>query len=85
MPDEDATFRLRSPDEIAAILHRGAKVKRPLQAPFISDASGLVTWLAPDRGKVVFRGRAEIEQHQSAFAAMIRTWLDEMDREHHAS
>lgn len=76
-----ATFHLRSPEEIALILHRGAKTKAPLRARFVREDEGLVVWLANDRGKVVFRDAAGIEASAEALQRLIRRWIDAMAAE----
>lgn len=74
-----ATFHLRSNQEIALILHRGAKTKAPLKTHFVRNDGGLVTWITNDRGKIAFRSAAEIQKNSEALQELIRNWLAAMD------
>ena len=72
-----ATFHLRAKDGLRLILHFGAK-KRDGLAPrtAIADPESLLEWLADDRAAAKFRDLADVEAKQTAFAAVIRQWIE---------
>jgi hypothetical protein len=71
------TFHLRAKDGVQVILHFGAK-KRDGFAPrtAIADPESLLEWLAEDRATAKFRDLADVEAKQSAFASVIRQWIE---------
>lgn len=72
-----ATFHLRAKDGVQLILHLGAK-KRDTAATgiAIADPEALLEWLARDRASVKFRDLKDIDARGSAFAKLIRQWLE---------
>ncbi|MFF3671821.1 DUF1801 domain-containing protein [Microtetraspora malaysiensis] len=74
--DEDrVTFRLRPIDRLQLVFHRGAKV-RPDSAEFtFEDPSGLMTWLAPDRGVVGFSDLETIRSQEAAVVSLVNQWI----------
>lgn len=72
-----ATTHLRARDGVHIILHFGAK-KRAGFAPrdAIDDPDSLLEWLAEDRAVARFRDMADVEARQSAFAAVVRQWIE---------
>lgn len=74
--DDRVTFRLQPGDRVELILHRGAK-KRADTAGFIfTDPTGLVRWLAPDRGVVVFVDAADTERKLADIVKLVEAWID---------
>lgn len=72
-----ATFHLRAKDDVQIILHFGAKVRDKSTArAAIADPESLLQWLAADRASVKFRDAADVEAKRSAFAAVIRQWIE---------
>jgi hypothetical protein len=71
-----ATTHLRAKHGVQIILHFGAK-KRDGFTPrdAIADPESLLQWLAEDRAVAAFRDMADVEAKQSAFAALIREWI----------
>ena len=57
--DDRVTFKLHPPDRLQLVVHRGAKA-RDMQGFTFADPSGLVRWVAPDRGVVTLRSLDEI-------------------------
>jgi hypothetical protein len=72
--DDRVTLRLHPPGKLQLIIHRGAKVKDSTGFAF-EDASGLVTWLAPDRGVVALGDMADIQAKQEPLAELVRRWV----------
>jgi hypothetical protein len=72
-----ATFQLRAKDGVQLILHLGAK-KRDTAATGIelSDPDSLLEWLAKDRASVKLRDLKDMDAKRSAFAKLIREWLE---------
>jgi hypothetical protein len=74
-----ATFHLRARDGVQVILHFGARVRdKPTARAAIADPESLLQWLGADRASVKFRDLGEIEAKQSAFAAVIRQWIEHL-------
>jgi hypothetical protein len=72
-----ATFHLRAKDGVQVILHFGAKVRDKSTArAAIADPESLLQWLADDRASVKFRDAGDVEARRSAFAAVIRQWIE---------
>lgn len=69
-----ATTHLRTKDGVGLILHLGAKPKDQPQ-PEITDPTGLLRWLAPDRAMVVFASIDDLHARQGALQAVLRQWL----------
>lgn len=75
--DEDrVTLRLRPGNRLQIIFHRGAKVMGNRARPFgFADRSGLLHWLANDRGMVAFSSMDEVRANEAALARLVRDWL----------
>jgi hypothetical protein len=72
-----ATFHLRAKDGVQVILHRGAKKRdTPASGVAIDDPEALLEWLDKDRASVRFRDVKDIDAKRSAFAKVIRQWLE---------
>jgi hypothetical protein len=69
-----ATVHLRTKDGVQIILHRGAKARDGGLA--IEDPESLLEWLGKDRASVKFRDLKDIEARRSAFADVIRRWIE---------
>lgn len=75
-----ATFHLRARAGVQVILHFGARVRdRSGARAAIADPQGMLAWLAPDRASVTFRDAAEVEARRSAFAAVVRQWIEHVE------
>jgi hypothetical protein len=71
--EDRVTFRLQPGDRVELILHRGAKVKA---GPFaFDDKTGLIEWLAADRGRITFAGMADIEAKADTLQALVADWI----------
>jgi hypothetical protein len=74
-----ATFNLRARDFVQVILHRGAKVQSAKAELFeIEDPSGLLEWLAKDRGTIKFHGLSDVASKRAAFEGIINRWIEAM-------
>jgi len=74
--DEDrTTLGLERNGGVRVVLHRGAMVKDATDFKF-EDISGLVKWLAPDRGIIIFMDQASIEANRTGFNDLCQRWLD---------
>ncbi len=71
--DDRVTFNLRPQDRVQLVFHRGAKVKDSTSFSF-DDTSGLIKWLAPDRGTVTLTP-AELSANEPALIALINSWI----------
>ena len=72
-----ATFHLRAKDGVQVILHFGAKVRDKSTArAAVADPDVLLEWLGTDRASVKFRDAADVEAKRSAFAAVLRQWIE---------
>ncbi|PWU56137.1 DUF1801 domain-containing protein [Micromonospora sp. S4605] len=73
--DDRVTFRLRPADRLQLIFHRGAKVRSDVADFTFHDSTGLVTWLAPDRGVVTFPDLETIQSQQAAVVSLVNRWV----------
>jgi Domain of unknown function (DU1801) len=74
--DDRVTLRLQPGDRVELILHRGV-TKRSDTAGFIfTDPTGLVRWLAPDRGVVVLVDAADTERKLADIMKLVEAWID---------
>jgi hypothetical protein len=75
--DYFATVNLRArggEERVWLILHSGAKGKKAMKEA-VADPTGLIEWLAPDRGLVTFADPADFRKKKSALKAIIRAWI----------
>lgn len=73
--DEDRiTFGLERKVGVRVVLHRGAKVKDARGFAF-ADPTGLAKWPAADRGVMVFRDAAAVEEKRDAVRDICVRWL----------
>lgn len=71
--EDRVTFRLHPKGWLQLILHRGAK---PRDGAFtFDDPSGLITWLAPDRGMIELKDSAAVTANLPAVVAVSRAWM----------
>ena len=73
--DDRITVGLAPKGGVRAILHRGVKVKDATGFVFWDD-SGLIQWVAADRGVVTFADEAAIAARAEAFADICRRWFE---------
>jgi hypothetical protein len=75
LADDFATFHLRSTEEVALILHTGAK-KKVLTVPMdLNDPEGLIERLAPDRCMVRLGAGKTLRARQPALEAILKQWI----------
>ncbi|WP_233609811.1 DUF1801 domain-containing protein [Corallococcus sp. AB049A] len=72
--DDRVTFRLAPKGIFQVILHRGAKVKDTKGFSF-QDDSGLVEWLAPDRGAVTLPDAKTVKAKKGALVKLVGRWM----------
>lgn len=73
--DEDRiTLGLERKGGVRAVFHRGAR-PQPLEGFNFKDRTGVAKWPTPDRGIVIFRNRADVEEQAEAFSALCAQWL----------
>ena len=73
--DDRVTMRLAPGDVLQLILHRGAKVRDTTGFAF-TDESGLVRWLAPDRGVVTLADADDLEAKAPAIQNLVKNWVE---------
>ena len=73
--DDRVTLRLAPGDVLQLILHRGAKVRDTTGFAF-TDESGLVRWLAADRGVVTLSDAADLEAKAPAIQNLVKNWVE---------
>jgi hypothetical protein len=77
--DHFATFKFRPLSSIQLVLHTGAKVKvspKPFEVP---DPQGLLVWAAKDHCILTLRTAEDIRLKHDAVAAIIKTWIQQLD------
>ncbi|WP_148282347.1 DUF1801 domain-containing protein [Corallococcus coralloides] len=72
--DDRVTFRLAPKGIFQVILHRGAKVKDTKGFAF-EDDSGLVEWLAPDRGVVTLPDAKTVKAKKGLLVKLVGRWM----------
>ncbi|MHA7632070.1 DUF1801 domain-containing protein [Corallococcus sp. M7] len=72
--DDRVTFRLVPKGIFQVILHRGAKVKDAKGFVF-EDDSGLVEWLAKDRGVVALPDAKTVKAKKAALVKLVGRWM----------
>ena len=72
--DDRVTFRLAPKGIFQVIFHRGAKVKDTAGFTF-EDDSGLVEWLAPDRGVVTLKDTKDVKAKKAALVKLVGRWM----------
>lgn len=75
--DDFATMNLRvkpGDDHVRLILHTGAKVK-VTSVRQVADPTGLLTWLADDRGVVTFTSEEDLARRTPALQDLLRAWM----------
>ncbi|WP_233585834.1 DUF1801 domain-containing protein [Corallococcus sp. CA054B] len=72
--DDRVTFRLAPKGIFQVILHRGAKVKDTKGFAF-EDDSGLVEWLAPDRGVVTLPDAKTVKAKKGPLVKLVGRWM----------
>jgi len=80
---QDRFATLNGPRQVKApmvILHASAKVKGIDLRPLIPDPQGLVQWLGPDRGQIIFRDENDIRAKEGALQELVHAWLAHMPR-----
>lgn len=69
------TFRLQPGDRLELILHRGAKVRADAASFTFVDPTGLVRWLAPDRGVVVITDAVDLDRKRDTLTQLAQAWV----------
>src|SRR5687767_11665496 len=64
------TFRLRRPDRIQLVFHRGVRVRADSASFTFDDPTGLMRWATPDRGILTFSDLEEVESQTAAVGAL---------------
>lgn len=72
--DNRLTFRLQPGNRVELILHRGSRPK-PLGKFQFPDDSGLIRWVAPDRGQIVIAGLADAKKKLATITGIARRWF----------
>ncbi len=74
--DDRVTFRLQPGDRVELIFHRGAKKRSDTDGFAFVDETGLVRWLAPDRGVVVLTDADDTERQTADIVRLVEAWID---------
>lgn len=72
--DDRITLGIERNGGVRVVVHRGAKPKDAAQFRF-DDPARLARWPAADRGVLVFKDSAEVEQHRTALGDFCKRWL----------
>ncbi|MES2524401.1 MAG: DUF1801 domain-containing protein [Gemmatimonadota bacterium] len=75
-----ATFHLRAKDGVQVVLHLGAKPRPDATVrDTVADPMALLQWRSADRATITFRDLADIAAKESAFASIIRQWIESVE------
>ena len=78
--DHFATFNLRAEKFVHVIFHTGAKVKQNNgEGIKIEDPSGLLEWIAKDRGAVKFHSMSDVTSKRAALEELVNQWIESMN------
>ncbi len=72
--DNRLTFRLQPRNRLELILHRGSKTQ-PLANFHFPDDSGLIHWVAPDRGQIVIADLADAKKKLATITIIVKRWF----------
>lgn len=72
--DDRVTFRLHPKGRLQLIFHRGVSV-RDGDGFHFEDTSGLLTWLASDRGVVELHDMADVEASAGKLEHLVQRWM----------
>lgn len=73
--EDRVTFRLHPKNRLQLVFHRGAKVRDNAGEFAFEDRSGLVEWVAEDRGVVTFTDLADVEVRKATLVALVKQWV----------
>jgi len=77
--DHFATFNLRAEEFVHVIFHTGARAKaNGGEAMQVDDPSGLLEWIAKDRGAVKLYGMGDVTSKRAALEALVNQWIEKM-------
>jgi hypothetical protein len=68
------TLGISKGGEVRIVLHRGAKPKESSNFRFV-DESGLVRWVAADRGTIVFSTLDQVERCRTLLRDLFSRWV----------
>ncbi|GAB2534865.1 DUF1801 domain-containing protein [Nocardia heshunensis] len=73
--EDRITMRLQPKNVLDLIFHRGAKKRSPSDPFTFDDPTGLIRWLAPDRGIIEFQDPSTLETNLPAITDLATRWL----------
>lgn len=74
--DDRVTLRLQPGDRLEIIFHRGAKKRADTDTFRFTDPTGLVRWLAPDRGVVVVTDAEDLRVKVAGIVRLVAAWVE---------
>jgi len=75
--DDRITLDVERKGGLRLVLHRGAKPRRDVGFSF-DDVDGLADWPSADRGVIVWRNLAAIDQMTPALILLCRRWIQQV-------
>ena len=73
--DDRVTLKLNSLRSVDLVFHRGSKVKAMPAGRLIEDPTGLLKWVANDRGVLGFSSLEDIQNNKDALIHIINQWV----------
>ena len=73
--DDRITLGLDRTGAVRVVLHRGARPRDGANFVF-EDDEGLATWVARDRGVILFADAAAVAARAEAFSRLARRWIE---------
>jgi len=74
-----ATFNLHSREFVQVIFHTGAKMKdNSAEGMKIKDPSGVLEWIAKDRGAAKFYNMSDVTSRRAALGDVVKQWIKRM-------
>jgi len=73
--DDRITLKLHPLTSVQVVFHRGSKAKESANFKF-EDSTGLIKWVARDRGTITFRSMDDVLAHEADLAKLAKQWMD---------
>jgi hypothetical protein len=73
--EDRVTFRLQPRDRVDLVLHRGAGKRADSDSFVFVDTSGLIQWVAQDRGVITVGDGADLDELLGAILPVLHAWV----------
>lgn len=74
--EDRITMRIKPPEQIQLIFHRGAKVMKQPEEKLITEDFGMLVWKGNDRAIATFKNMQEIQNGETNITKIIKEWIN---------